>query len=181
MWGNWALHGPGSQGRGTRRPRKVGRSEPREAPLKRLRLEEGAAVPSSSGEEPACLVPTRTHSGGLAVTLTLHKANTLNQTSLFSKAPGEERRHVVRTKQVTTGVSRGCEGHALQKAPGLSSGPTGHNIQAPCKCHNLHWGFSAFQSDVLRFMFSAVRHRLRNLGQAHQRFLAHVTQTPQSY
>lgn len=68
----------------------MGRSEPREAPLKRLRLEEGAAAPSSSGEEPACLVPTRTHSGGLAVMLTLHKANTLNQTSLFNKAPGEE-------------------------------------------------------------------------------------------
>lgn len=89
MWGSWALHGPGSQGRGARQPRTVGRSERREAPLKRLRLEEGAAAPSSSGEE---LVPTRTHSGGLAVTpVTLHRAKTLNQTSLFNKAPrGEE-------------------------------------------------------------------------------------------
>lgn len=80
-------------GQGARQPRTVVAVAPQA--LSKAQARGRGCCPLSSGEE---LVPTRTHSGGLAVTpVTLHRANTLNQTSLFSKAQ-EERRACARER-----------------------------------------------------------------------------------
>ena len=150
-------------GGGTRRPREVGRSQPSEAPLKRLRLEEGAAAcfqqwGGASPSGPYQDTQWRSCSDANMLAQSKH----IKPDKPFQQGSGRGEETCARTRASHDRCQH--EGHALRKAPGLTSGPAGHDVQAPRKCHDLHWWYSAFQSDVLRFTFSTVCHSLRNLG-----------------